>query len=264
MKIHQYQGKKFCKNDSYLVEDNLTVEEGLQIYINKKTFSITMRTPGDDEDLVRGLLYAEDIYRGKQVLSVILEKDEKNAVSKAFVEIDESQLGNGYKNSRNLLSVSSCGICGRQELLELSSGKKIEKQEQIIAIKDLYTMFDIMKKGQPTFHQSGGSHAAAAFAKDSTLLSLKEDVGRHNAVDKVVGNLVATNQLKQAKCMVVSGRISYEIVAKAYAAKIPVLGAVSAPSSLAVDFAKELGITLLGFCRENKATCYAHPQRIKE
>ena len=218
MKIHQYQGKKFCKNDSNLVEDNLTVEEGLQIYINNKTFSITMRTPGDDEDLVRGLLYAEDIYRGKQVLSVILEKDEKNAVSKAFVEIDENQLGNGYKNSRNLLSVSSCGICGRQ----------------------------------------------AAFAKDSTLLSLKEDVGRHNAVDKVIGNLVATNQLRQSKCMVVSGRISYEIVAKAYAAKIPVLGAVSAPSSLAVDFAKELGITLLGFCRENKATCYAHPQRIKE
>lgn len=262
MKIQQYQGKKFCKNDAVIVEDNLTIEEGLQIYINNKPFSITMRTPGDDEDLVRGLLYAEDIYREKQPLSVALEKDDENGVSKAFVTIDENQLGNGYKNSRNLLSVSSCGICGQKELLELSGGKKIKKQEQIIAIKDLYTMFETMKKGQPTFHQSGGSHAAAAFAKDSTLLSLKEDVGRHNAVDKVLGSLIHTNQLKQAKCMVVSGRISYEIVAKAYAAKIPVLGAVSAPSSLAVDFAKELGITLLGFCRENKATCYAHPQRI--
>ena len=262
MKIQQYQGKKFCKNEAIIVEDNLTIEEGLQIYINNKTFSITMRTPGDDEDLVKGLLYAEDIYRGKETLSVSIEKDEKNGVSKAFVDIHENELGNGYKNSRNLLSVSSCGICGQKELQELSGGEKIEKQEQIIAIKDLYTMFETMKKGQPTFHQSGGSHAAAAFAKDSALLSLKEDVGRHNAVDKVIGNLIDTNQLKQAKCMVVSGRISYEIVAKAYAAKIPVLGAVSAPSSLAVDFAKELGITLLGFCRENKATCYAHPQRI--
>lgn len=264
MKIHQYQGKKFCKNDSNLVEDNLTVEEGLQIYINNKTFSITMRTPDDDEDLVRGLLYAEDIYRGKKMLSVSIEKDEKNGVSKAFVEIDENELGKGYKNSRNLLSVSSCGICGQKELTVLSKEKEIDKQVQIIAINDLYTMFETMKKGQPTFHQSGGSHAAAAFAKDSTLLALKEDVGRHNAVDKVIGSLIHSKQLKQAKCMVVSGRISYEIVAKAYAAKIPVLGAVSAPSSLAVDFAKELGITLLGFCRENKATCYAHPQRIKE
>ena len=119
-----------------------------------------------------------------------------------------------------------------------------------------------MKKEQPTFHQSGGSHAAAAFTNCSELLAIMEDIGRHNAVDKVIGKLINSNQLNEAKCLIVSGRISYEIVSKAFAAKIPILGAVSAPSTLAVDFAKELGITLLGFCRDNKATCYAHPERI--
>ena len=131
-----------------------------------------------------------------------------------------------------------------------------------LQIDNLFKMFDAMKKGQPTFHQSGGSHAAAAFDSKGKLLVIMEDIGRHNAVDKVIGHLINNNLLNEAKCMVVSGRISYEIVTKVFAAKIPILGAVSAPSTLAVDFAKELGITLLGFCRENKATCYAHPQRI--
>ena len=91
-----------------------------------------------------------------------------------------------------------------------------------------------------------------------------EDIGRHNAVDKVIGHLINEQQLSDAKCLIVSGRISYEIVSKAFAAKIPILAAVSAPSTLAVDFAKELGITLLGFCRENKATCYSHPERLSK
>ena len=123
-------------------------------------------------------------------------------------------------------------------------------------------MFDAMKAAQHTFHKSGGSHAAAAFTNNGELLSIREDIGRHNAVDKVIGHLINNNSLKGAKCLTVSGRISYEIISKAFAAKIPILAAVSAPSTLAVDFAKELGITLLGFCRENKATCYSHPNRI--
>lgn len=263
VKITQYQGKKFCTKQTILVDDNLTVEEGLQIFINESPYSITMRTPGDDKELVSGLLYVEDIYRSNKPLAISLENDSEKGVSKAYVTISPELIGVGYKNSRNLLSVSSCGICGQQELPDIHGQDKI-KENEILAITTLYSMFETMKKGQPTFHQSGGSHAAAIFDKDGKLLVIKEDVGRHNAVDKVIGHLILQQQLSKAKCMVVSGRISYEIVAKAYAAKIPILGAVSAPSTLAVDFAKELGITLLGFCRENKATCYAHPQRIKE
>lgn len=261
MAIHTYQGKKFCGDNQHLVDDNLVIEQALQISINDEIFSITMRTPGDDEDLVRGLLYSEDIYKAKEELIISFSENEEKGITEANTNIEPSLLSDGYSNSRNLLSVSSCGICGKTELEEIDSTHKLQDGIKI-NIQDLLKMFKEMNDGQPTFHQSGGSHAAAAFSKNSELLAIREDIGRHNAVDKVIGHLVNEKQLNKAKCLVVSGRISYEIVAKAFKANIPVLAAVSAPSSLAVDFAKELGITLLGFCRENKATCYAHPKRL--
>lgn len=263
MEVDNYKGKKFCNNTSLFVDDNLTVEKALQITINNQPFSITMRTPGYDEDLVRGLLFTEDIYRHLTNLSIQFVDNQEKAITTAHITVDEKLLGKGYKNSRNLLSVSSCGICGLKELTDTSGFKSIQKtKEKPLSIQTLYKMFEVMKKGQPTFHQSGGSHAAAAFSKSGKLLCIREDIGRHNAVDKVIGYLVNNNTIKEAKCIIVSGRISYEIVAKIFAAKTPILGAVSAPSTLAVDFAKELGITLLGFCRENKATCYSHHQRV--
>lgn len=263
MAIDNYQGKKFCGNNSFKVDDNLTVEQALQININNEPFTITMRTPGNDEDLIRGLLYSEDIYRGKKNLAISVNENKEKNITEASIAIDKNLLGNGYLNSRNILSVSSCGICGKKELEDLDNDQKIN-DPHILSVKNLFIMFDAMKKGQPTFHQSGGSHAAAAFTSDGKLLTIMEDIGRHNAVDKVIGHLINNDLSNTAKCMVVSGRISYEIVIKAFAAKIPILGAVSAPSTLAVDFAKELGITLLGFCRENKATCYANPERLTE
>lgn len=263
MEFDNYKGKKFCNQNAFLVDDNLTVEKALQLTINNKSFSITMRTPGFDEDLIRGLLYTEDIYRAKETLKIQFTEDVEKVITTAAIQLDAQLLNVGYKNSRNLLSVASCGICGLKELTDTSQFKTIKHQKtETLNIEVLYKMFDAMKKGQPTFHQSGGSHAAAAFSNTSELLCIREDIGRHNAVDKVIGYLINNNRLNEAKCIIVSGRISYEIVAKIFAAKIPILGAVSAPSTLAVDFAKELGITLLGFCRENKATCYAHPHRI--
>ena len=115
---------------------------------------------------------------------------------------------------------------------------------------------------QFAFHQSGGTHAAAAFTLHGELLCLKEDIGRHNAVDKVIGDLILTQKLDPASCLTVSGRVSYEIIIKCFKAGIPIIAAVSAPSSLAVDYAKELGITLLAFCRDKRATCYSHPRRV--
>jgi FdhD protein len=261
MSVNNYQGIKFLNTDSSKVNDNLVIEQALQININKEPFTITMRTPGDDKDLVRGLLYSEDIYKKKENLLISFLENEEKGITEANTKIDKTLLSDGYSNSRNLLSVSSCGICGKTELEELDTSNKIQTG-YTLNIQDLFTMFKEMNEKQVTFHQSGGSHAAAAFSKDKKLLSVREDIGRHNAVDKVVGHLANDNQLKDAKCLIVSGRISYEIVAKAFTANIPVLAAVSAPSSLAVDFAKELGITLLGFSRDNKATCYANPQRI--
>ena len=128
----------------------------------------------------------------------------------------------------------------------------------------LLAMFAKMNSQQNTFNQSGGSHAAAAFDCHGELLSIKEDIGRHNAVDKVIGMLLCEDRLQSAKVLLVSGRVSFEIVTKAFTAKIPVLAAVSAPSSLAVETADKMGITLAAFCRKNRVTVYSHISRIIE
>jgi FdhD protein len=261
MKVNNYQGIKFSGKDNHGVNDNLTVEEALQISINGKPFTITMRTPGNDKELIRGLLFSEDIYRSNDDYELSLNQDNDKGITEANLNVNPENLREGYSNSRSFLSASSCGICGKTELDNLDISCQIEDESKL-NIKLLESMFSGMKSNQETFELSGGSHASSAFSLSGELLCTMEDIGRHNAVDKVIGHLINHNLLDQAKCITVSGRISYEIVSKVFAAKIPILAAVSAPSSLAVDFAKELGITLLAFCRDDKATCYAHPERL--
>ena len=263
MAILEYQGKKFLGGSDTVVRDMLTVEEALQISVNNFPFTVTMRTPGNDKELVRGLLYSEDVYRGENAGLAIQYRKKNEITTIANVQVDKNKLGSGFNNSRNLLSVSSCGICGKQELDDESTFKNSLKKEVLLDATQLYQMFDRMSGLQDDFLRSGGSHAAAAFSVEGDLLSLMEDIGRHNAVDKVVGDLIWNERLEDACCILVSGRISYEIVSKAYTAAIPILAAVSAPSSLAVEYAKQFGLTLLGFCRGEKATCYANPDRIK-
>jgi FdhD protein len=140
-------------------------------------------------------------------------------------------------------------------------GKSLE-QNSLISLDSLHKMYAVMASLQETFKKSGGSHAAAIFNKAQELLTLKEDLGRHNAVDKTVGDLIRKNELKNAHYLLVSGRVSYEIVTKAFIAKIGFIVAISACSSLAVDFAKEFGICLIGFTRNQKMTIYANPNAI--
>lgn len=259
-----YEGIKFDLDGAQAVGDPLTIEEALQININGKPFTLSMRTPGSDRELIRGLLHSEAVLTdGSYHPQVILEKEnEEGIVSIVDLDIPKALLGAGYSNSRSLLSVSSCGICGKTELGEQAFlGKSIEASSQFPA-ETFSHMFEQMNRGQHDFKQSGGTHAAAVFNSEGKLLVVREDIGRHNAVDKVIGWLLLNGRLKEALAMTVSGRISYEITIKAFKAGIPFLAAVSAPSSLAVDYAKELGITLLGFCRDGRATCYSHPQRI--
>jgi FdhD protein len=264
MATRNYEGKKFDLDGEALVLDALTVEEALQVRINGEPFTLSMRTPGADTELVRGILHSEDIVNSTHFHPPLLlaEENEAGVVSVVDLEIPESYLGKGYSNSRSLLSVSSCGICGKTELGEDAfEGEAIRTADMFPA--SLFTeMFVQMNRGQHDFKQSGGTHAAAVFDAEGSLLVIREDIGRHNAVDKVIGWLLLQGKLDKAKAMTVSGRISYEITIKAFKAGIPFLAAVSAPSSLAVDYAKEFGITLMGFCREGRATCYAHPYRI--
>ncbi|AQS92752.1 formate dehydrogenase family accessory protein FdhD [Polaribacter sp. BM10] len=263
MQTFIYQGLKITDSNQSSIEDNLVVEAPLQININNDAYTVVMRTPDNDFELIRGLLYAEDIYKKSSALEFEIIKTTQNIPAIINVNISKENLGKGYLNKRTLLSVSSCGICGKQELKDLEiSGKKLSNKN-LLSANNIHKMFVKMSALQNTFKDTGGSHAAAIFDKKNNLLSIKEDIGRHNAVDKIVGDLLINNNLKAANYLLVSGRVSYEIVSKAFIAKIPVIIAVSACSSLAVDFAKEFGICLIGFTRENKMTIYANPSYIQ-
>ena len=263
MQTTTYEALKVMATAQSKINDVLVVEAPLQININSEAYTVVMRTPNDDLELIRGLLYAEDIYKDAHnfELEVLVEKEDFSTIIN--VKIPKAKLGKGYLNKRTLLSVSSCGICGKKELKDLSvTGKKITPEVRFLAA-DIEALFLAMKNKQQTFQKSGGSHAAAIFDVQQQLLSIKEDIGRHNAVDKAIGALLLKNELKKANFLLVSGRVSYEIVTKAFIAKIPILIAVSACSSLAVDFAKEFGICLIGFSRANKMTVYSNPSYLR-
>lgn len=263
MQTLNYQALKISKNTRTSIEDVLVVEAPLQININKEPYTVVMRTPDNDEELIRGLLFAEDIYKSDETLTFNIEKEDTQIPTIINVSIPKNLLGKGYLNKRTLLSVSSCGICGKKELKDIKvDGEKLT-QTNSFSSDILQEMLIKMNHFQHTFKNSGGSHAAAIFNKKHAFLNIKEDIGRHNAVDKVIGDLLIKKSLKQANYLIVSGRVSYEIVSKAFIAKIPIIVAVSACSSLAVDFAKEFGICLIGFTREQKMTIYSNPLFVK-
>lgn len=253
-KVRRYQGVMKAGALEQEVSDALIVEAPLTIYLDDEPLTVTMQTPGNELELARGLLFTEGItkQRGATFPATVATRDDLGNVS--AIRIHLTEIESSAISKRSLLSVSACGICGKTEI-QFAKGERIAaSDEQFALIPELY---EKMKKHQQAFLDSGGSHAAAAFSATGEMLSLREDVGRHNAVDKVVGALLNDEVLSKARFLLVSGRVSYEIIAKCFAAGIPVLAAVSAPSSLAVDYAKELGITLFGFCRENRMTRYS-------
>ena len=263
MQTLNYQGIKILPKTQLKTEDALVIEAPLQININNKPYTVVMRTPDNDLELVRGLLFAEDIYKQVAIFHFEVIEVKKSGETIVNITIAKEVLGKGYLNKRTLLSVSSCGICGKQELKDLAVfGDSINLKNAMTAT-NIQKMFSTMQSHQKTFKISGGSHAAALFNANNTLLSIQEDIGRHNAVDKVIGELLLKKQLNEATFMLVSGRVSYEIVSKAFIAKIPIIVAVSACSSLAVDFSKEFGICLIGFTRAKKMTIYANPNYLK-
>ena len=257
MQSSKYEAIKISKNSESQIKDSVVIEAPLQININEEPYTVVMRTPGNDEELIRGLLYAEDIYKGKNSLNIILIETTDAHFSIFNVIIPNEKLGKGYMNKRSLLSVSSCGICGKQSINDIKViGTKLESNRKIDFSK-IEGMFHQMQKRQILFSNTGASHAAAIFNSDYSLLSVMEDIGRHNAVDKVVGELINKNELKDSTYLLVSGRVSYEIVTKAFIAKIKTIIAVSGCSTLAIDFAKEFGIQLLGFTRDQRTTLYS-------
>ena len=264
MQTNAYQGLHINNTIQSITSDEIVVEAPLQININNESYTVIMRTPGNDKDLVLGLLYAEDIYKKPIPIPFEIIEEKFNISSVINVTIESDSLGKGYLNKRTLLSVSSCGICGKKELDHIKvNGEKIGKKVHF-SPESLLNMFTLLQEHQETFKKTGGSHAAGIFNSQFKLLTIREDIGRHNAVDKCIGSLLQINILKNASYLLVSGRVSYEIVSKAFLAKIPVILAVSACSSMAIDFAKEFGICLIGFTRQNKMTVYANPSFLQK
>jgi FdhD protein len=252
-----YNGKEFSN-----LEDSISVEVALSIAVNEVPFTVTMQTPGNEAELARGLLFTEGIITDRNIKPEVevTTKNEEGFITSVNVKVPADFVIKDFANTRNVISASSCGICGKTSLDDIE-GKPLNNSE--ILLGDLVPkMFEKVSQGQKNFQLSGGTHAAGAFTIDGVMLTLQEDIGRHNAVDKVIGYLLNNGLLDKAKCLTVSGRISFEIVSKTKAAGIPFLAAVSAPSSLAIDNAQESGITLMAFCRNDKYTIYSNPQQV--
>lgn len=240
--------------------ETVVAEEALQIKLNGMAYTITMRTPGQDKMLTAGLLFTERVIRSAESIIGMAEIPAPFGTETLIVDVQVTPEALQGKNifNRSIASSASCGVCGKIELCDLHTPDPPLLSSQEVYIELIPQLLQQMQSQQSTFERTGGSHAAALFSIEGTLLSVEEDIGRHNAVDKVIGDLLLKNRLHHASILFVSGRVSYEIAAKCAEASIPFLLAVSAPSSLAVDFCHRKGITLVGFCRENRATVYTH------
>lgn len=257
---------KYIGGHARETSETVVAEEALQIKVNGKSYTITMRTPGHDKVLAAGLLFTERVISGEEDIIRISEIPDASGSHTLIADVlvkEEVLTGKNLFN-RSIASSASCGVCGKIELCDLVTPEQPLNNNRRLSIQLIPDLLRQMQDQQFTFEKTGGSHAACAFSIDGTLLSVKEDIGRHNAVDKVIGDLLMRDVLHSASILFISGRISYEIVAKCAVARIPFLLAVSAPSSLAVDFCRRKGITLIGFCRENRATVYACEENILE
>lgn len=262
MAVELHNALFFDGNEFSRTEDFISIETALRISINKKEFTLTMQTPGNEFDLARGLLFTEGVYGDllNEPLYDIEEKDAQGFIATLNVTVPPQKILKDFVGNRQILSGSSCGVCGKTDLDE-GGGLPIQQTEPLDATL-IKKMFDHIQIAQIDFQKSGGTHAAGAFNKFGEALTVQEDIGRHNAVDKVIGYLLKHRKLSEAVCITVSGRISYEIVNKIKMAGIPYLAAVSAPSSLAINNAQQAGICLMAFCRNQKLTVYSNPQHI--
>ncbi|MEO8071963.1 MAG: formate dehydrogenase accessory sulfurtransferase FdhD [Acidobacteriota bacterium] len=255
--------------------DTLAIEEPLEIRLGfiengklvHRAISITMRTPGNDFELAAGFLFTEGILdANNQITSIKHCGKFPNNQNTVRIDLSENTKINFVKLERNFYTTSSCGVCGKSSLdaLFISGAKAIEQKEcsQISAL----TIHDLPRKlleKQDVFGETGGLHAAALFDFSGNLESLREDVGRHNAVDKLIGAEFLNDNLPISdKILFLSGRASFELVQKAVMAQIPVICSVGAPSSLAVEAAREFNVTLLGFVRDNRFNIYTGEERV--
>lgn len=247
-------------------DDYLVAEEPLEVRVGERAVSVTMRTPGNDAELATGFLFTEGLISGReQIVSVEQENREKPGGSnRVRVELVAGAELDSDAYRRNFYSTSSCGVCGKASI-DAIRVRHIQRPNPGFKLDPdmLCRLPEQLRAGQAIFGRTGGLHAAGLFSQSGELLALREDVGRHNAVDKAIGWALAKDLVPlRDSLLLVSGRGGFEIVQKALVAGIPVLASVSAPSDLAVKLAREFGMTLVGFLRGQRFVIYSGAERL--
>ena len=269
-----YNIQRHHKEDVQHLHDDVILEEPLEIKITHKgksqNLAVTMRTPGQDFDLVLGFLYTEGIIHNYKDVAKIAysaahqsDTDQHQAVNVFLhdhVNFDISKI------ERHFYSTSSCGVCGKSSIeMTKQQGLFVLNHSKPIFTKDIiYDLANTLMNAQSIFNQTGGNHAVALVSDDGNLLEVMEDVGRHNAMDKIIGKSLKEQALPSTDlAVIVSGRARFELVQKAWMAGIPIMMSIGAPTSLAIELAREIGMTLIGFLSDSKFNVYAYPDRIR-
>jgi len=253
--------------------DRVATEEPLEVRLHGRPFAVIMRTPGADRELAAGFLLSERVIAGADDVGAIehgmnrvggqLPMRSENIVNVTLAGAAVERLERVMSDRRKVTTNSSCGLCGRLTIESLRSDAPALQGGWRIDPRTLASLPDRLRAAQDVFDATGGLHAAGLFTREGELETVAEDVGRHNAVDKVVGRMLMRGELPLSRHLLfVSGRTSFEIIQKAFFAGISVVGAVSAPSSLAIDLARETGLTLVGFVRGGAFNVYSHADRI--
>jgi FdhD protein len=252
------------------LQDLLAVEEPLEIRIGSRPVSITMRTPGQDFELAAGFLFAEGILTAVEEIQSIrythLQGNPRQAANSITVDLRPGVEIDLARLERHFYTSSSCGVCGKAsiEAVESTGCRLLPRGRMTIAAEVIHRLPAALRQAQGVFDRTGGLHASGLFQPDGALLAVREDVGRHNALDKLIGaELLARRTPLDDRIVLVSGRTSFELVQKAVMAGVPVLAAVGAPSSLAVELAQRFQLTLLGFVRQERFNIYSGAWRIE-
>jgi FdhD protein len=245
--------------------DRVAVELPLEVRLNGQPFSVIMRTPGDDRHLALGFLFTERVILAREDVASVEIDAATGAVDVRLVPARARAAADALAGRRQVVLNSSCGLCGRRDLESLAIDAEPFGIDWRVSGRVVASLPVALGTAQPVFSETGGLHAAGLFDMDGRALATAEDVGRHNAVDKIVGRMLFDGRLPLDRTLLcVSGRSSFEIVQKAWLGGIRLIAAVSAPSSLAIELASESGITLLGFVRDHRFNIYAHAERITE
>ena len=273
----KYKVLKYSSNKFENIDDLISIEEPLEISLKYKesdkwinqSLSITMRTPGDDENLLRGFLYNEQIIKNIDDINSIESYGDKvgqyNIQNKILATLNNSKNINISKIKRDFLTNSSCGVCGKSSLdaLEIVKKNKTNSSEPKIKKEVIVKSPDILREGQSEFSKTGGIHASGLFNSNGKLVAVREDVGRHNALDKLIGCALKNNQIDPKNQFITcSGRLNFELVQKVLMTDIGIMIGVGAPTSLAIDLANKFDITLIGFVKRDSFNIYTNNKKV--